>query len=599
MPIRKKNEGLLYNDLDHTSEGMPQLHANLSKSSSVPSVSGGVLWADELNKVFYLYGGEYQTNPEGFNLWAYDTINNTWYTAGPTNSIQRVAWGAGVAVNEIGAGFYLGGWLNENTVPGWRGTPVATNALIRYDFDTQQWTNSTGPDETGRAEGIMVYMPVSDGGLLISFGGVLDPYRNGTVVGDALSTIHIYDIRSGNWYVQTATGDIPEMRRSFCGGVTWADDKSSWNVYIYGGFGMPDNSTGYDDVYILSMPSFTWTKWYPTEAGEGNPHGMLSCNVVEGAQMLIIGGHFVQHERCDAMNIWGTHNLNLGKTGPEGAKWEAYYPNITEYRVPSEIIAKIGGRPDGGATVTEPTNGWGHRDLPVYFSRKEPIFDARTPTRPIPGPTTTSNSTAATGSKSNTAAIAGGAAGGGVALILLLALVLYCLHRKKKSKKPSELPPNAVHELATPVTVEPKQWSFSRRTVRDAPKCSTVLAYPALSSLAIRFATTEPVSRNAAIASSSSCAAVHIACHGAAGPVPIRTAIRPYAASKPSDALSSPSAPEPSPSPTTYTDSHPESTEQTPAHFYPQPLKTRQASNEMPLVGDSPPPVRGRFREED
>ncbi|EON62704.1 hypothetical protein W97_01928 [Coniosporium apollinis CBS 100218] len=595
---------------------MPQLHANLSKSSSVPSVSGGILWADELNKVFYLYGGEYQTNPEGFNLWAYDTINNTWYTAGPTNSIQRVAWGAGVAVQEIGAGFYLGGWLNENTVPGWRGIPVATNALIRYDFDTQQWTNSTGPDENGRAEGIMVYMPVSDGGLLISFGGVLDPYRNGTVVGDALSTIHIYDIRSGNWYVQTATGDIPEMRRSFCGGVTWADDKSSWNVYIYGGFGMPDNSTGYDDVYILSMPSFTWTKWYPTDAGEGNPHGMLSCNVVDGAQMLIIGGHFVQHERCDAMNIWGTHNLNLGKTGPEGAKWEAYYPNITEYRVPSEVIAKIGGRPDGGATVTEPTSGWGNRDLPVYFARKEPIFDARTPTRPIPGPTATNNSTAGTGSRSNTAAIAGGAVGGGVALILLIALILYCLRRKKKSTKPSELPPNTVHELATPVIVEPKS-AFPHaqgpapHDVRTDSEASAAAPYG--TPLGARpYSPTQP-SPHSPYASQlqnpySATPLSPLSAHTPQYISPVMAQPAQFQYAQPYDPTQHPShlmhypppqPPEPSPSPTTYTDSHPESTEQTPAHFYPQPLKTRQASNELPLVGDSPPPMRGRFREED
>lgn len=33
----------------------------------------------------------------------------------------------------------------------------------------------------------MLYLPASDQGLLIYFGGILDPYRNGTVVGSAMS----------------------------------------------------------------------------------------------------------------------------------------------------------------------------------------------------------------------------------------------------------------------------------------------------------------------------------------------------------------------------------------------------------------------------
>ena len=51
----------------------------------MPSVSGGVLWPDTVNKVFYLFGGEYPSADElrtrdrqDFTLWLYDTIYNTW-----------------------------------------------------------------------------------------------------------------------------------------------------------------------------------------------------------------------------------------------------------------------------------------------------------------------------------------------------------------------------------------------------------------------------------------------------------------------------------------------------------------------------------------
>jgi hypothetical protein len=65
--------------------------------------------------------------------------------------------------------------------------------------------------------------------------------------------------------------------------------------------------------------------------------------VISNSQMLIIGGWFNQHQDCDSANVWGTHNLNLGEDGPNNATWDLYWPNITEYNVPPEIVQKIGG----------------------------------------------------------------------------------------------------------------------------------------------------------------------------------------------------------------------------------------------------------------
>lgn len=434
-PLNYTNTWLLYNDLDDSASGMPQLHADLNKTRNVPDLSGGVLWADEVNKVLYLYGGEYtDATPEAFSPWAYDILLNQWNQTDVSAAagIQRVSYGAGVTVNETGIGYYLGGWLNNNTVPGWGAEPMLTSNLIIYDFVNDAWTNNTGYDQTGRGEGVMVYLPASDKGLLVYFGGVIDPFDNGTVVGDALSNIYIYDIASTKWYKQTATGEIPDMRRKFCGGVTWAQDKSSYNVYIYGGQGIT-NTTGYDDVYILTMPSFQWIKWYPTEAGPGNPHGISSCNVINSAQMLIIGGWFAQHEDCDSPSVWGTHNLNLGKNGPQDAMWDLFYPNITEYLVPPEIVAKIGGDSRGSATTKAPDT-WDNRDLPVYFSRF-PTFAARTATRDVSAATGGSNNASSGDSgDSNVGAIVGGVVGGVGGLLLVLGLAWFCLRRRKKSK---------------------------------------------------------------------------------------------------------------------------------------------------------------------
>jgi hypothetical protein len=186
-PLNYTNTWLLYSDLNTTTQGpgMPEQFANLTKNSTVPSVSGGVLWADNVNKCFYQFGGEYQSDPTDFSFWTYDTRLNQWNESSPKSnvaSLSRVAHGAGTQVEDYGYGYYLGGYINNLTSPGWKGGQITTSNLISYDFSAGQLNNNSGPpDNYGRAEGQMVYLPASDGGLLIYFGGVEDPTRNGTV----------------------------------------------------------------------------------------------------------------------------------------------------------------------------------------------------------------------------------------------------------------------------------------------------------------------------------------------------------------------------------------------------------------------------------
>jgi hypothetical protein len=59
--------------------------------------------------------------------------------------------------------------------------------------------------------------------------------------------------------------------------------------------------------------------------------------------MIIIGGTFPLVDDCDAPNVWGTHNLDLGKQNVNNAMWNVYQPNLTSYVVPTEIISRIGG----------------------------------------------------------------------------------------------------------------------------------------------------------------------------------------------------------------------------------------------------------------
>ncbi|KAM0334351.1 hypothetical protein ACHAQA_001376 [Verticillium albo-atrum] len=432
------NTWLLYQDLEGVAKsGMPQLHANLSKNATIPSVHGGALWGDDVNKRIFLFGGEYlQDQPSSYQLYAYDVLNDYWddYGQPPNSDIQSTSYGAGVSVSSRGEGYYFGGWMSNTSVPGWGDNPpVATTGLVKYSMDSNEWTNVTGPDFIGRAEGAMVYIPAGDAGMLVYLGGVQDPYQNGTATAQPMEEVFLYDVLSGKWYTQKTTGTVPEQRRRFCAGVTWADDQSSYNIYLYGGAPPPGElGAGFDDLYVLSMPSFTWIKMYPATNATGDfPHHSLSCNMAPGsAQMLIIGGSFPTIQDCDAQTQWGTHNADLGRQNNNSSPWELYAPNKTSYAVPTDILSEIGGEATGGATKTAPVDGFDHRDLAVLMTRAADVA-VRTPTRDVDPD---SNDNKKSGPALPIGAIVGIAVGGLVVLAALLAGCC-CIFRRRGEKR--------------------------------------------------------------------------------------------------------------------------------------------------------------------
>jgi hypothetical protein len=163
---------------------------------------------------------------------------------------------------------------------------------------------------------------------------------------------------------------------------------------------------------------------------------MMSCNVVDDAQMLVIGGTYsnATDKVCDVPIIQGAHNMNLGKQNKEDVIWALYQPKLTTYVVPIDIRTAVGGSPTGGATKTTPVSGFDAPDLAVQMERT-----AATGTRTATRETETSAKKTAPPSHTNnpssglsTGAIAGIAVGCSVAFILALSGCIVLIYKRRK-----------------------------------------------------------------------------------------------------------------------------------------------------------------------
>ncbi|KAF3036160.1 hypothetical protein E8E12_003136 [Didymella heteroderae] len=433
----ERNTWLLWGDLADLSAGTPPLYKNLTKGPEVPTVRGGVLWPDQVNKLFYLFGGIYANGKtQDFNnLWSYDTIYNNWTKITPDGTQLAISWpylGAS-DVTEEGVAYYYGGYLGNQSVAGWTGDTVMLNSMTEYDTKKNTWINP------------------SQRGMLVYFGG-LEQNTAGSASYASMTDIHIFDIANSRWFTETATGEVPQPRRGFCSGVAWADDRSSYNFYIYGG--MSPNETALGDLYILSLPSFKWISWYPDPQLAYFPGGKAwsSCSVIGNAEMLIMGGQLVNPERqgCDAATAYGQHGLLLGQESVEqGAMWHGLQLDIPKYRVPGNITAVIGGGAEGKASATAPAAGWRTSDLGVYFATSYAAA-SRTATRPLPSASSpVSNELEKTSSNTNSGAIAGGVVGAIVGLAAIVALVWFCFRRRHHQKQvPRELSAQGLSDAA-------------------------------------------------------------------------------------------------------------------------------------------------------
>ncbi|EGD99890.1 hypothetical protein TESG_07223 [Trichophyton tonsurans CBS 112818] len=293
---------------------------------------------------------------------------------------RYITHGAGVSVPSENKGYYFSGRQRENgdvidlaTQPN-----ITANTLISVDlskFDEPKFARDNLTGVTGRLSAELVWLPISDG-IMVVIGGVTNPEsiypsplspqekeENTKKDSAFMETVSLYDIGTGEWYSQKTTGDIPPTSNSFCSVVGEAADRSSFNIYIYGGYNGTERTVRpYDDVHVLSIPSFTWTKVYTGESNMGRR--AHKCVKPYPDQMFVIGGQYTSQTSCLVGPLVRVFNLNELKFK------DKYDPREwSEYLVPDVITKKIGGTGKGGATKTQP-DSWDNDKLGEIFGKK-------------------------------------------------------------------------------------------------------------------------------------------------------------------------------------------------------------------------------------
>ncbi|KAI1813196.1 hypothetical protein GGS20DRAFT_494749 [Poronia punctata] len=376
----------------------------LPKPDGPPAVSLGYLWND-LDHL-YLYGGQFQldTSPTPVSIWQYDIASSTWteFENPKTSSgefsdagdapVQRAAEGAGISVPELGLSWYFGGHLDWATTPGWTNLidRVYLKSLLEFThpgyaneqvdslhdsgapdggaFRNITWAGTQNQDGfTERADGVLVYVPGwGKGGILLGLGGGLVGDHETTDAFAPMDTIDVYDIASSEWYHQETSGDEkPQVRVNPCAVVFSAPDASSFNIYMYGGQNLLPygKQTQYTDVWILTIPSFTWIK---VDSPDSEPVARAghSCAARDG-QIVVVGGYIGTEEGCESPGIYAFDASKLSwnpsfKAADHPA--DAHVDNTVlagsyGYLVPDVVQSVIGGSSKGGATATEPASG--------------------------------------------------------------------------------------------------------------------------------------------------------------------------------------------------------------------------------------------------
>ena len=290
----------------------------------------------------------YEVPPDTrYGMWEYDMAGDIWNAVDTSGVLGTIpSWGANAEAPDQGLAFYLGGQTDRGTANSTSflgNDTIGAAGMVVIQPATNTIKNITGLSEikTNRQGGGLVYVDnYGPAGVLVLVGGQTE--TDGYLPMDQIKVFDIHSLdltdssSSGNniWYSQTATGDIPNARVDFCLVAAPAQDNSSTSIYLYGG---TSNGTIFDDVYVLSLPSFTWVKVFTGQDARWS----VTCHFVPPRQMITVGGGGKSSNissDCD----WEQKSLAVLDLSTIG--WGSVYDAAAPaYEVPQIVISAIGG----------------------------------------------------------------------------------------------------------------------------------------------------------------------------------------------------------------------------------------------------------------
>ena len=345
------------------------------------------------NDELYLYGGlprvtdsaspQSQDTILGYEAFQYGPHRESWspgfYQGNLPDGVTRyITNGAGASAPSENLGFYFSGMRASDWGPIYyddASADVLANTLIEVDMSvmrSEQWSNSTLPDEIKpRSNSELVWLPVSEQGVLIAIGGVTYPEEispmglnqsqtseSENISPSFMTSIPIYDVASQTWYLQNTTGsEAPPQLTEFCSVVATSDDASIFNIYIYGGYdGLSATDAPSDDVWVLSIPAFEWVKAYSGTSFHGRSGHR--CMSPYPDKMIVIGGIHQDQTQCLEGGYLQVFNLNTLKFQ------DVYDPDEWEqYKTPATVSSAI-------TKARKRQTAWSDPELASIFSKK-------------------------------------------------------------------------------------------------------------------------------------------------------------------------------------------------------------------------------------